>query len=431
MNEHNKNPLSLSDGTFINGGRYQIVHIIGAGGFGITYKAMDVLNHINCAIKEYVPLGICIRKDGETQLQLSSMEQENNYKHGKMRFLEEAETLKNLSDIPGIVHIVDYFEENNTAYYCMDFLEGVNMKQLQAACDFNRVPISIALDIIMKVGESLHQIHVRKGMIHRDISPENIFFTVDNQVKLIDFGSAKHMSFEHSQQFSVVLKPGYAPIEQYSQKGKQGSYTDVYALAGTLYYFLTGKRVPNATDRLSGMSYPKAEFLNQAVSKKISNGIEKALVMDYRQRTQTVKEFLQDIGVFDSNGDNEDNQYEVDSNSINKETFINPQQFVEIIVTSGSQIGQHWVIPHDIEVTVGRSVTQSNIVISGNSLISKKHCKLLYKSSEHAIYVYDMSVNGTRCNERTLAKNTWERLEDYDTLLLADMCKLKIQIREY
>ncbi len=170
--------------------------------------------------------------------------------HARKRFMDEAMTLKRLAYIPQVVKITDYFYENNSAYFVMEFLRGRTLRQLVG--QEGPLPLDRALYIIQSAGSALERIHTDIGIFHRDISPENIMLCDGGSVKLIDFGSAKDLSRRTNQQFTIVLKAGYAPPEQYSATTPQGRCSDVYALAGTLYYLLTRSNIPDAPSRISG-----------------------------------------------------------------------------------------------------------------------------------------------------------------------------------
>lgn len=149
---------------------------------------------------------------------------------------------------PGIVSVRDYFKENNTAYLVMLYLEGITLKEYLEKRG-GKIDYATALKIMMPVMDALRELH-KIDMLHRDISPDNIYITGEGQVKLLDFGAARYAMGEHSRSLSVVLKPGYAPEEQYRSKGKQGPWTDIYAVGATLYKAITGTLPPEALDRL-------------------------------------------------------------------------------------------------------------------------------------------------------------------------------------
>ena len=274
----------------LRNGRYQVREILGAGGFGVTYLCQDVPNNQLCAIKEYLPEAIAAREVPGCRI-IPQKGRMKEYLHGKKRFFEEALLLMKMKNLPSMVKVWEVFEENNTAYYAMEYLSGKTVKQLMAIAG-GRLPWNQALDIVRKTGVALDRMHRQAGIFHRDISPENIMVMPDGSIKIIDFGSAKMLAISENQQFSIVLKPGFAPPEQYSGKMSQGSFTDVYALAGTFYYAASGKKLPAAPNRLMGENYQPLEELVSGCSAGISKTVDRALVLSPQYRIQTMAEFV-------------------------------------------------------------------------------------------------------------------------------------------
>ncbi len=231
--------------------RYRIGRIVGQGGFGITYKAYDQELQRIVAIKEYYPAEIVQRIQGRNTVSpYRQSEMPGQFQHGKEKFLEEARTLAKFSDFPGIVRLYDCFEENGTAYIVMQFLEGIDLAAYLEGKG-GRISCEEAKQILLPVVDALKEVH-RTGMIHRDISPQNIFITTAGQIKVIDFGAARAAMLGEEKSRSILLKPGYAPEEQYRTHGNQGPWTDVYALTATLYRMVTGLLPPDALERLHG-----------------------------------------------------------------------------------------------------------------------------------------------------------------------------------
>ena len=274
----------------LRNGRYRVREILGAGGFGVTYLCQDVANNQLCAVKEYLPEAIAAREAAGCRI-VPQKDRMKEYLHGKKRFFDEALLLMKMKNLPSMVKVWEVFEENNTAYYAMEYLSGKTVKQLMTSAG-GRLSWDHALDIVRKTGIALDRMHRQAGVFHRDISPENIMVMPDGSVKIIDFGSAKMLAISENQQFSIVLKPGFAPPEQYSGKMSQGSFTDVYALAGTFYYAASGRKLPAAPNRLMGEKYQPLEQLVSKCNLKISQTVDKALVLSPQYRTQTMAEFV-------------------------------------------------------------------------------------------------------------------------------------------
>ena len=241
----------LSEGTVV-GGRYALESVLGKGGYGITYKGMDNRLQIPVAIKEYYPIFWCSRFTENGNNVVINQGMEADYCKGLDRFCEEARTLAQLGGVPSVVRVTDFFEENGTGYLVMEYLDGQNLKQMLDGFG-GRIPADVLLPVISPVLFALRKIH-EKGMIHRDLSPDNIMMLEDGSVCLIDFGNARDTSDNKS--MTLAMKEGFAAPEQYRSKG-QGTYTDVYGLCATLSYCLTGTLPPQAMERLMGEPFLK------------------------------------------------------------------------------------------------------------------------------------------------------------------------------
>ena len=257
-----KYPLALKPGSILNG-RYTVGRVLGQGGFGITYIAQDYQTGERVAIKEYLP-GEFANRTSNQSIQAFSGRQQENYEYGKAQFLEEARTLAAFNGDEHIVRIHSYFEENNTAYFVMEYVDGYALDKYLAQKG-GRLSVEEANRLLLPLMESLGKVHA-KGIIHRDIAPDNIIITKDGSAKLIDFGAARYSTGEKSKSLDVVLKHGFAPTEQYMRRGRQGPFTDVYALAATYYYAITGKVLPDAVERMQ----EDTMFVPSALGVKIS-----------------------------------------------------------------------------------------------------------------------------------------------------------------
>lgn len=267
--------------------RYKIEEVIGAGGFGITYRAWDPLLQSYVAIKEYYPSGIATRSADSSKVCVPVGQEQREYHRGKIRFLKEAQDVARFQSEPNIVSIYDYLEENDTAYMVMEYLHGCTLKQYIREHG-GRLDTDHILHICLSVLDALAVVH-KAGMIHRDISPENIFICEDLTVKLIDFGAAKQVYLDGEQTMSVVLKPGYAPPEQYAKKDKQGPWTDIYALGATLYFAATGEKPEESFGRaLEDTIKPVCE-VNPEIPRAMSQVIMRAMSVKIEDRYQTVE----------------------------------------------------------------------------------------------------------------------------------------------
>ncbi len=269
-------------------GRYIVGKVLGYGGFGVTYIGFDAQLERLVAIKEFLPTTFATRMPGDTLITVYRGEATAQFSTGLSRFVDEARTLAQFNGTPGIVDIYDTFSGNNTAYIVMEFLKGRDVKALmseQGVMDYER-----ARDIILKVCDTLAPVHAQ-NIIHRDISPDNIFLTDTGEVKLLDFGAARYESAVNSNSLSVILKSGYAPEEQYRSKGEQGPWTDVYALSATFYKMLTGQTPPDSMERAIADEIVEPSKLGAALPQSVENALLNALCVRKSDRTKSIPDF--------------------------------------------------------------------------------------------------------------------------------------------
>ena len=283
-------PLHMEPGSILND-RYIIGRALGFGGFGVTYMGWDALLETKVAIKEYLPSEFSTRMPGVTQVTVYSGDKSEQFRDGLRQFVNEAKRLAKLNSIEGIVRIFDSFEENNTAYIVMEYLEGETL-----AARLERegtVEPDEAISMLLPVIESLQQVHDH-GIVHRDLAPDNLFITTDGTVKVIDFGAARFATTSHSRSLTVIIKPGYSPEEQYRSRKEQGGYTDVYAIGATLYRMITGVVPPDALERYAMAEGKKKEILEpirkycKKITENQTNAIMNALNVRIQDRTQTM-----------------------------------------------------------------------------------------------------------------------------------------------
>lgn len=282
-------PQFLTPGTILNG-RYLLGKVLGYGGFGITYLGWDLILNSKLAVKEYLPQSVATRVMGQTTVTaFSTGEAQDNFTYGLNKFLDEARALAQFMDHPGIVGVRDFFQANNTAYLVMQYMEGMTFKDYLHEKG-GTVPVDTALSIMMPAMDALREVH-QKGIVHRDISPDNIYIMANGQVKLLDFGAARHAVGEHSKSLSIILKAGYAPEEQYRSRGEQGPWTDVYAVAATLYRAIAGKIPPEALDRMFSDTLEPPSHLGVAISPDMEAALVQALAVKASNRFQSIEAF--------------------------------------------------------------------------------------------------------------------------------------------
>lgn len=280
--------LALPMGTVLRG-RYLMGRVLGVGGFGITYLGYDLVLEIKVAVKEYMPSGLAIRHTDRYRVVQTGLRKED-YETGLERFLGEARILAKLQGTSNIVSVQDYFKENNTAYFVMEYVDGMSLKAYLAS-QGGKIPYDQALAILQPIMEALIRVH-GLGLTHRDISPDNVSITSGGESKLLDFGAARFSSTDEKS-VSVILKHGFAPEEQYSSHGIQGPWTDVYAMSATLYRCITGELPPDSIQRLRQDTLKRPSQLGILLPEKLEEAIIKAMAVKAEDRFPSMVAFLQ------------------------------------------------------------------------------------------------------------------------------------------
>jgi serine/threonine protein kinase len=268
--------------------KYQIIKVLGQGGFGITYLAEDIILGTRFCIKELFVSGSSIRSQNMTVLTQNL--KEFSFADFKERFLQEAKQLARFNHY-NIVRVIDYFEANNTAYVVMEYIKGKTLKELVAS----KGPISFqeSNNIIAQLLTAVEIVH-NAGMLHRDIKPDNLIITEDGRVVLIDFGSARAFAEGKTVAQTAFVSPGYAPLEQYNPNARKGTYTDIYSIGATFYFMLTGHKPLNVTERYTERLIAPHE-LNKSVSIQVSSAVMLAMEMKAEDRFQNVNEFREAV----------------------------------------------------------------------------------------------------------------------------------------
>lgn len=267
--------------------RYIIGTSIGIGGFGITYKAFDTALALVVAIKEFYPAGLVNRGGGELKVGIFSGEKEAEFKKQMERFLEEARNMAFFSKEQDIVNVYDYFEENQTAYIIMEYVDAPLLKDKLKE---RRFSIEEASGYMLAVLDALSKVH-DKNIIHKDISPDNIFLIGENSIKLFDFGAAKFQGMQTERTEAVVVKAGYTPPEQYSTKDAQNLTMDIYAAGAVLYEMITGEKPTDARDRVRHDELRKLGDYGIQADEYLERIIFKAMALEPRLRFQDAGQF--------------------------------------------------------------------------------------------------------------------------------------------
>ena len=292
-NAYKVNPRCLRLGTKL-AGKYIIGKVIGEGGFGITYIGWDEKLELPIAIKEFFPPKIASRDTttGNNTIYMFDHADEKSFEEGMRRSVKEARSMSKLEAYEGIVSIRDFFNENKTAYIIMEYVDGETLKEYLK--ENGKMEPEDVLKVMKPVMKALEQMH-RTGMIHRDISPDNIMIRRDGQVKLIDFGATRVAQEEYEKSLTVMLKRGFSPEEQYRSKGHQGPWTDIYALSATMYYMLTGVIPPESMERVLEDKYVSLKEYDIELDTKIADAIDKGLCVLAKNRYQSMSDLIHDI----------------------------------------------------------------------------------------------------------------------------------------
>ncbi|WP_340200838.1 protein kinase domain-containing protein [Ascidiimonas sp. W6] len=294
----NQTPQHLQKGITLQKGKYTILNKLGSGGFGITYKAryqkkvfldekfrqMEADVEVTVALKELFIQGGCIREQNTTSVALQGLDNKD-FLEFKERFLKEAKTLQKLDGVHQVVNVIDYFEEHNTAYMVMEFVEGKTLKE--KVTEKGSLTEQQAVKYMRQITKGLHEIH-KLQIIHRDIKPDNIIINTKDEAVLIDFGTAKGFISEKSATHSMIFTPNYASPEQYSQRTKIGPYTDIFALGGTFYYCLTGNAPNSIHDREKG-----ERIKIPGISIPVENLVNSMMFLETTKRLQNARTLLE------------------------------------------------------------------------------------------------------------------------------------------
>lgn len=292
FNENDEQPyLALPLGSILNG-RYLVGKVLGVGGFGITYLGFDLTLEIKIAIKEYMPSAMATRHHDHYSV-VPTGKVEEDYQYGMERFLDEARILAKLQNTPHIVSVQNYFKENGTAYFVMEYIDGMSLKSYLAA-NGDRISYDQAITILQPIMEALSQVH-SLNLLHRDISPDNIYITTKGESRLLDFGAAR-FAVGDGKSVSVILKHGYAPEEQYSSHGNQGPWTDVYAMGATFYRCITGQVPPDSVGRIQNDTLKSPSELGIRLPSHVENAIMKALSIKTEDRFSNMDAFISALG---------------------------------------------------------------------------------------------------------------------------------------
>ncbi len=272
-------------------GRYIVGTVLGMGGFGITYRVWDMRLSSMVAVKEFFPQSLVSRIPGEMKVRVFSGDKQEVYKSHLAKFMDEARNLAKFTGEQHIVNVLDFFEDNGTAYIIMEFLDGITLKEHLANAG-GRLSVEEAIRYETELLKALSVIH-SKDIIHRDISPDNIFILKDGRLKILDFGAARFALEEGSDlSQSVVVKKGYAPPEQYRKNMKQGRWTDIYAAGATLYKMVTGITPDESIERAEKDTLKRPSHTGTLLDAAVDKTVMKSMALKPELRFKTAGSML-------------------------------------------------------------------------------------------------------------------------------------------
>ena len=283
-------PYWLKKGTMLTE-RYRIEQVLEEGGFGIVYLGWDEVLRTHVSIKEYFPRELAGRGRETEEVSIYKGEAEEIFEKGLEKFLDEARVMAAFQHLDGIVWVRDFFYANQTAYIIMEYVDGMNIKEHVEK--YGRMDLEKVLGIMQSVLKSLEQIH-QKGLIHRDVSPENIVIDKEGNPYLIDFGITRPYTGNDFKTITVFFKRGYAAEEQYREKGKQGPWTDIYGACATMYYMLTGETPEESAQRnIKDTLVPLNAYRDLFLPEHVRRAIKKGMAVDATKRYTTVAQLYQ------------------------------------------------------------------------------------------------------------------------------------------
>lgn len=379
---------ALPSGSWLKG-RYQILNLLGHGGFGNTYRAYDAKYHEMVAIKELYPSGFVYR-DRYTRYVIPAKGREQIFEVYKGKFKNEADIMHKLRNYPKTLKVYDRFAYGGTEYYTMQFLEGENLKEY--LIHNGKMTWQQFAPVIKEVLDILKIFH-QKGYIHRDIKPDNIFLTRQGKIYLIDYGNVR--DFAHADHFTELLTDYFAPPEQYLKKSKQRAYTDVYSLCATIYYCLSGKLPPVALSRTADKESGEADSLvhlsevAEDVPSHVSDAVHKGLRVETEKRFQTIQELENALFV--------------------GEKFIEKHNSERAIYcVQGMLKGNRFQIPKGKNFSVGRA---ADIQYPQNAVGISRIQFYLFVDWMGYVWIFDPdSTNGVSVDNQRIAKETWKQI---------------------
>lgn len=368
-------------------GKYRIVRVIGAGGFGVTYEVYDMHTGKPYALKELFPLKFARRSSNKVTVEPT----DEDFYLCLDKFKKEAEMLMRLSADDDILKIYHLFNFNNTIYYVMELLKG---EDLQKRLSRGRLTWSEAEKLFSSLMASLEKLH-RLDVIHRDITPDNIFLLEDGSVKLIDFGSVRSI---YNTKFTTALKEKFAPIEQFSNDSKQGAYTDIYSLCVTIYYSLTGVVPPKSVERFTKDEIVNVSQYCPSLPEHVAKAIMKGLNVQIKDRYSSVKELSDDMFIKEKQSATGPEQKVTrhafsEIIGIAKKHIFSETKTVVLSCEKGFFAGKKFILKPGVEYSVGRNSNCRLVFPINTTGVSRLQCVFSFDGKN--LFLSDYSSYGT------------------------------------
>ena len=388
--------VPLPEGRGLLQGRYKISGGLGAGGFGITYRALDTQVQAPVAIKELYP-----RPYVKRNLRTGKIEpregKKDEFEYLRKRFREEAEVIHSFQESPEILNIYNLFDDNGTSYYAMELLEGENLQKLiRRKGKFSWHDLR---EIVWPLLDSIRLLHER-SLIHRDISPDNIFVQKNGGIKLIDFGSVRNYAKEDH--FTTILKEHFAPPEQEISKSRQGPQTDIYALSATLYYALSGVLPVKSAQRMIGLEQGDGDglaslrLLEPSLPDYVADAVEKGMSLDFEKRFSSVQ--MMKEALFPG------------------KTLSGRENLRWIACIQGQLSGGLWAIKENQSIDLGRGKNCTIKYSEKTPGISWCHCSFFYHESGKVYLKDNRSTYGTYVNGKMIIPGRWYPVDANDRI---------------
>ena len=378
--------------------RFLVGEVLGQGGFGITYSAWDEKNNRRVALKELYPKAIAYR--GQDRQHMVPMAGQAEFlAELRSKFEREANLLLQLQGQDHLIRVYSLFQSNNTVYYTMEFLEGQDLEAYRKKCGI--FSWETLAPLMQQTLEALGGLH-RKNLIHRDISPDNLFLTRDNEIRLIDFGSVR--AYQGNNHFTTHLKKEFAPWEQNISNGDQGPWTDIYSLSVTMYLLLTGRFPPKAPERKGGEPTVPIRTLAPQVPEYVARAIEKGMAVEIRDRFRSTDEFMRALEMSPTTG-----------NRAPAATVSTTNAGGWIQGAAGVYAGRSSPLEQNKELLLGRNPECWIRFPEGTQGVSRRQCSI-FLARDGRLFVRDAgSSYGTFLNRQRLGRD-WQAVQWGSTL---------------